>query len=330
MSIKLSSKENKINGTIVIMPEVFKGINCEFDDFKISFNYFNFELEINITSDSLNAKEIEKIYWEFYDYIGIVLGYFPTISDTEIAGTKMNVDLADQYKTKKCFVRGSEQYIKKMSSDDFKNSFQKFRNLNNRIDFQLDMFNVAMMESNHYPEITILNVLQSFDGLYEELYSNKNNSKKIIKGKIKYINNKIESANIENIIDEELEMLKNYMQKIGEISFADKLIFFCNNCEYDIFKYEKELECDNRYYFDNLISLFVNTRNKFSHSIKKKNTLSGTEATTYIFKLIMLYRVIILKELGLSKLIDKNEFLANLKEWDDYIIPTIKKDEEDK
>lgn len=330
MSVKLSSKESKINGTIVIMPTIFKDINCEFEDYKISFNYKNYELEINITSDSLDEKEIEKIYWDFYDYIGLILGYFPSISDTEISGTKMNVELAEQYKTKNCFIRNSEQYIKKMSNDDFKKSFEKFRKLSKKISFQIDMFNVAMMESNHYPEITILNVLQSLDGLYEELCANKSISKKIIKEKMKYINNKINSINLDNIDNQDLDNIKNYMQKINEINFADKLIYFCDNCEFDIFEKERKLEIENRYYFYNLINLFVNTRNKFSHSVKKNNTLTGTEAATYIFKLIMLYRVIILKELDLSNLIDKNEFLDNLKEWDDYIIPTIEKDREDK
>lgn len=330
MSVKLSSKESKINGTIVIMPTIFKDISCEFDDYKISFDYSNYELEINITSNLLNENEIKKIYWEFYDYIGLVLGYFPSISDTEISGIKMNVDLAEQYKTKNCFIRSSEQYIKKMNNDDFKKSFEKFRKLNEKISFQIDMFNVAMMESNHYPEITILNVLQSLDGLYEELCSNKKTKEKIHKEKIKYINSKINSLNIDEVDNQELDNIKNYMKNISEITFADKLIYFCDNCEFDIFEKERNLDKDNRYYFYNLINLFVNTRNKFSHSVKKNNTLTGTEAATYIFKLIMLYRIIILKELDLSKIIDRDEFLDNLKEWDDYIIPTIEKDREDK
>lgn len=326
MSVKLSSKEKKVNGTIVIMPEIFKNVNCKFDDFNISFNYANFELEINIFSNSLDKKDVEKIYWEFYDYLGIVLGYFPTISNTEIAGIQMNVDIAEQYKTKESFIRNSEQYIKKMSNEDFKESFLKFRKLDKKISLQLDILNVAMMESNHYPEMTILNVLQSLDGLYEGLYSNKKNNKRILKDKIRYITDKVNSLDIENISEEELEQLKGYMQKIGDITFIDKLMYMCSICDYDIFDYERKLDHSDKYYFDNLMNMFVNTRNKFSHSVNKSNTLNGTEAATYIFKIIMLYRLLIFKEIGISKLIDKDEFLNNLKEWDNYIQKTIRED----
>lgn len=330
MSIKLSIKVSKANGVIVFMPEIFKDINCKFDDYSIQFKYDNLNFVIELDSEKLDNTELEAIFWDFYSYLGFVLGYFPNIIEATFMDEKYLANIVEQYKTKECFIRISEQYIENMNIEDFKESFKKFRSLNKKASFQFAMFNVAMMESNHYPEITILNVLQSLDGLYEVIYSSKTTTKKIIRDKIKYIVNDTSQKNIESMTAEEIEDIKGYMQKISEITFYDKLIYMCNICDYDIFKYEKELEPKDKYYFDNLITMFVNTRNKFSHSVNKNNTLNGTEATTYIFKVIMLYRVLILKELGLSKLIDSEKFLANLKEWDNYIIPTIKKDEEDK
>lgn len=326
MSIKMSVVVNKLNGIAVIMPEIFKDIKANFGDYEISFEYNNMNFIVNLKSDKLTNEELEKIFWEFYSYLGFVLGYFPNIIEATFMDEVYLANIVEQYKTKECFIRVSEQYIHSMKEDFFRDSFIKFRKLYKKSDFQFAMFNVAMMKSNHYPEITVLNILQSLDGLYEVIYSNKSTSKKILRSKIKRFVDNVNTIDIENISIDEIEKIKDYMQKIGDITFYDKLIYMCNICKYDIFKNEKEFDKENRYYFYNLIDMFVNTRNKFSHSIHKKNTLTGTEATTYIFKIIMLYRILILEEIDLVKLIDEDVFLKNLKEWDDYIIPTIEKD----
>ena len=48
-----------------------------------------------------------------------------------------------------------------MSEDNFKNSFKKFLIINKKAKFPISMFNVAMMRSMHYPEISMINILQS-------------------------------------------------------------------------------------------------------------------------------------------------------------------------
>lgn len=325
MKDKIKKKENN---SVVIMPKIFENIKCELDDYEIYFEYLNNEFEINITTNKHTEEETKEMYWDFYSYINVLLGYFPIITENSFMSNKEIENMADQFKTKECYIRASEQYIESMSAEDFKKSFTEFRKIIKKGSFPLSMFNVSMMASIHYPEIAIINLLQSLDGLYEELFSNKSNNKKIRNQKLIYIKDKLNKLDIENINEDEYENIKGQMQKIADITFIDKLRFFITYTQYDIFKYEKKLDEKEKYSFEKIISKFVNTRNKFSHSISKKDTLSGTESAVYIFKVIMLYRLILLEKIGLSHLIDEIKFIDNLKEWDNYISNTLKKEED--
>lgn len=328
MGIKMQNKIKKRNGSVVIMPKIFENCIYDFGDFKISIEYVNNELELGITSDTLDMEEVKEIYWDFYSYLNILLGYYPVISENTFMSKAELENIADQFRTKECYIRASEQYIKSMDIETFKKSFIAFRKVNKKASFQLSMFNVSMMESVHYPEIAVINLLQSLDGLYEELFSNKSNNSKIRKQKLNYVKNTLNSIDIENINDNEYENIKGYMQKISDITFIDKLRLMTTLTKYDVFKYEKELNECEKYSFEKIMNKFVNTRNKFSHSINKKDVLSGTESAVYIFKIIMLYRLLIFEKIGISSLIDEEEFLNNLKEWDTYISSTLKKEEE--
>ena len=160
MNITLSVKINKLNGTIVLMPEIFKGLECIFDEYKIKFEYNN-NFEVNIESTTLTEDELEDVFWDFYDYLGIILGYFPNIISATSINQKKLANIVEKYKTKDCFIRINEQYIIEMTEEQFKKSFCEFLKIKAKASLQLDMFNIAMMESNHYPEIAIINTLQS-------------------------------------------------------------------------------------------------------------------------------------------------------------------------
>lgn len=325
MDIKLQNKINKSNHSTVFMPKIFENIKCDFGDFKMLFNYTNDMFEVFITSATLTNDDIQEIYWNFYSYLNILLGYFPIIEENSFMSKEKLDNIADQYKTKECYVRASEQYIKAIDESTFKKSFNEFRKIYQKASFTISMFNVSMMDSTHYPEIAVIYLLQSLDGLYEEIFSNKTNNQKIRKQKLYYIKDILNDLNIENISTEEYESIKGYMGKIGDITYIDKLRFLINLTKFDIFEYEKKLPIKDKNSFENLLNKFVHTRNKFSHSIKKNDTLSGTEAAVYIFKLIMLYRLLLFEKIGISHLINADDFKENLKEWNKYIAETLKK-----
>ena len=48
------------------------------------------------------------------------------------------------------------------------------------------------------------------------------------------------------------------------------------------------------------------TRNKFSHANDLKNCFNGTESVFYIYKLLLVIRLLLLEEINLDKYIEKN------------------------
>ena len=324
MNVNISVKVSKVNGAIVFMPEIFNNISVEFDNYSFSFEYNKLQLIVRLNSNSISIRELEKVFWEFYSYLGIILGYFPNIISADFADEEHLAEIVEQYKTKDCYIRDSEQYIKLMTEEDFKNSFEKFISINKKASFPISMFNVAMMRSVHYPEISMINILQSLDGLYEEILSSKTNNYKIKLNKLEYLKDTLNDSNINNLGKNDYETIKNLTTKIDEINFKDKLRFLIDYTKFDVFQYEKQISKSDEYFINNLLDKFVNTRNKFSHSIDKTNVLKGTESAVYIFKIIMLYRLLIFKEMNIIDLIDEREFYTNLKEWDNYIHTTLK------
>lgn len=324
MNVNISVKVSKVNGTIVFMPEIFNNISVEFDSYKFSFEYNKLQLIVTLNSDVLSIKELQNVFWDFYSYLGIILGYFPNIISADFADEKCLAEIVEQYKTKECYIRDSEQYIKSMKSEDFKKSFKKFISINNKASFPISIFNIAMMKSMHYPEISMINILQSLDGLYEEIFSNKINNYKIKLQKLEYLKEILNDNTINNLDKNVYENIKNLTIKIDEINFKDKLRFLISYTKFNIFKYEKQLSKTDEYFIDNLLDKLVNTRNKFSHSIDKNNVLKGTASAVYIFKIIMLYRFLIFKEIDIIDLINEKEFYTNLEKWDNHIHTTLK------
>jgi hypothetical protein len=320
--INLSTKIQKVNGNIVFMPNVFENKKHDFGNYIISFDQTATELNIVIECKEEVDIEIKKVFWNLYDYLGIILGYFPKILNATFINEKQLFDIVEQYKTKECFIRCSEQFIKNLSQEQFIQSFKKFITINEKAKFQLSMFNIAMMKNNSYPELALVNTLQALDGLFDTIFVNKSDKKQIVKSKIAYISNKVNSN--KELDEKNIEYIVKYMQNVGIITFIDKLVYFSDYTKYNVFEFEKSLEETNKYQFHNLLSMFVNTRNKISHSVEKNKVLNGTESSIYIFKIIILYRLLIFEKIGLIDLINEEDFIKKLKEWDDYIQETLK------
>ena len=81
-------KMQKISNNLAFMPEIFKDIKCDFEEYIISFKYENNYFVVNIESDKIVA-EIEAIFWNLYKYLGFIVGYFPNIIEATFADEKM-------------------------------------------------------------------------------------------------------------------------------------------------------------------------------------------------------------------------------------------------
>lgn len=325
MEIKLSIVVKKNNDDNIIMPEIFKNASCEFDNFEIKFEYKNQQFIIKINSDELNEQELKNISWAFYSYLEIILGYFPKILEASFMDKNQLENIVEQYKTKENFIRMSEQYIQEIDNQTFINSFKEYRKIYKSANFPITIFNIAKMKSNPYPEITMVNALQSFDGLFEVLFKECKND--VIDLKINRIKDYLNTIDITNIPAYDYEKLKDYMTKVSDLYFIDKLRFYIQYTRFKVFKYEEDLDDNNKYYIDSLLSKFVNTRNKFSHSVTKKDALDGKESSLFMFKIAILYRLLILKKIGIDTLIEEDNFTDNLNKWNEYIYQELEQEE---
>lgn len=325
MEIKLVTVVKKNNGNNIIMPEIFKNVSCAFDNFEIKFEYKNQQFIIKINSDELNEQELKNIFWAFYSYLEIILGYFPKILEASFMDKNQLENIVEQYKTKENFIRMSEQYIQEIDNQTFINSFKEYRKIYKSANFPITIFNIAKMKSNPYPEITMVNALQSFDGLFEVLFKECKND--VIDLKINRIKDYLNTIDITNIPASDYEKLKDYMTKVSDLYFIDKLRFYIQYTRLKVFKYEEDLDDNNKYYIDSLLSKFVNTRNKFSHSVTKKDALNGKESSLFMFKIAMLYRLLILKKIGIDTLIEEDNFTDNLNKWNEYIYQELEQEE---
>ncbi len=325
MEIKLSTVVKKNNGNNIIMPEIFKNASCAFDNFEIKFEYKYERFIINLNSSVLDDQELRNIFWTFYSYLEIILGYFPEILEASFMDKNQLKNIVEQYKTKECFIRASEQYIQEIDNQTFFNSFKEYRKIYKNANFPVTIFNVSTMKSNLYPEITMVNVLQSLDGLFEVLFKDCRND--IINLKLNRIKDYLNTIDVMNIPASDYEKLKDDMTKVSNLHFIDKLRFYIQYTRFKVFKYEEDLDDNNKYYIDSLLSKLVNTRNKFSHSVTKKDTLNGKESALFMFKIVMLYRMLILKKIGIDTLIDEETFTNNLNKWNEYIYQELEKEE---
>ena len=142
-----------------------------------------------------------------------------------------------------------------------------------------------------------------------------------------------------------IDELCDILNKKGKISLPKKIPVVnkkvCTNCNNEItISYEKEIDFKHKlkaiidtygtYIFaneakDKLLDKAVNTRNKIVHlNAGKKNTMSGAESGFYLYKFELLYRIIVLSELGFEENVYLDTFIEWVKDFDkrynDHII----------
>lgn len=300
--IKLNTIYTKKDGSKVCLLDTFDNINCKFDDVVIKTSSSLESLQITLSSDVKNCDELDKMFLLLYNYIGILMGYFPKIA----FASNINIDkLIKIYDTSDKYIIAQTSFIKKLDNNTFIKSFKKYIEIYNNVNFQINHYFYSICSLNdNYPEFPTVNILQSLDGIYDLLTTFKNNLNIIDdKKKIKEVKNRISSIDFSDVLNEdEVENIKiairNNILRLEKITYETKLknIFDFINDKYKLF----ELECNNNCY-DSFISKCKHTRNKFSHSIDKNNVFNGEECVFYLYKLSLLFRLLIVEEIGLSE-----------------------------
>lgn len=275
-------------------------------------NCFFFESSI-----ARNASELYSIFISFYEYFNLLVGFFPSIinvsyfrNETEF---KYKFNVVEKYITKNEYRKNNLLFTSILNETEFLMSFNKFKTLRKKIFVPMDVYYCSMMEHNVYPEYAVVNLLQAFDGLYDQL-SIFENKKEIFGAQEKEdIIKRYMNVDISDITDKlDKKRLSGLLGCINKPSFSTKIENILNLYE-KLFEYEKN-NCINekKTYFDLLLTKLVNTRNKFSHALIRKNKyLTKPESTLYILKLFIAFRLCIINEIGIK---------YNDKLLDDYIL----------
>lgn len=310
----LKGIKNKNNGKLVILPNIFDNIETTIENVKYIIKDNNDNLKITLESENMDNKELDEIFWKLYAYINIVIGYYPELlSDPQFDVTC----LADKYKTGEKHIYNDVCFICKITSKKFKESYEKFLKKYREISFQIDYYSVVTSKIGEcYCQIAIVNILQCLDGIYECL--------EITKKKIYYLTNKqagkvskkVENIGLSSITHSKIKKdkikirLNEVIKRINEENYDTKLTNLFNYIEdkYRVFHFESNED------FKKFIIKCKRTRNKFSHASKqfKDNAIfDGKESAFYIYKLILVFRLLIIDEIGLDKLVNE-ELLKKL------------------
>ena len=255
-------------------------------------------------SNDVDSKYIYNRFMELYQYLNILLGYFPQIERVLFCYNNENYEslfsIPWKFNTAKRYFKNELCYINNMKENDFIQSFQRFLKIKETIQLQLDVFWNAQ-RGDTYPELEIVGVLQSIDGVFNKLTMFKDKSQLFKEDLKQEIVSKCLSLDFSEIIKEtqdvEIEtIISNNLNRINEITIRNKYKEFTN---YKEIVFNNEIKSNN---LKNLIEKFVNTRNKFSHvnTEDNKKYLNGKESAIYIEKLITVFRLHIMDEIGVK------------------------------
>ena len=256
-----------------------------------------------ITSDY-----IIDMFFKFYEYFNLLCGFFPNIKNIYFySGKKVYeymFNISEKYITKQIYIKNDLFFTSSLNQTDFLTSYNAFLKLRKKSELSFDIYYCSMMQTNIYPEVAIVNLLQSFDGLFNKLtifkdkqYLFKNSIKeKLIK---RYCD--LDISDISGLDAFDRERIKGLLGYINKPSFSMKIRHILNVSE-RIFETEKKTNIsEEKKYFDILLKKFINTRNKFSHSSAKNNKyLDGTESALYIMKLFLTFRICVMKEIKIN------------------------------
>lgn len=340
----------------MVLHSILDNLNIIVDDvnYKVMYDQYNLEKIMNfeeyskseqnvrvILSTNKKEEDFDHLFLTFYGFINIIIGFFPTL----ISGIT-EFELSKKYFSNYMYIRNDSVFLEDDLNIDFTNAYKKYLDILKMSYFQIDYFSYITSINNLYiPEISVVNILQVFDGLYDNLKILKKSSfisQKLSNSKLKKIRKsicttfEINKNEILKIIDKDYENksieydelfdklkddLKNSILKLGNVNFDNKLreIFNYVTQNYEVFNYEKKSEEK----YDEFLNKCKKTRNSFSHSFDSDKKFNGFESSMYIFKFVLTFRLLILEEMELTEYISKSK----IKKFVDKIDKRLEKGE---
>jgi len=313
-----------------------ENINFIVDDINIKHFINKKKYVVIITSNTEKDRDYLFSYFaDYFELINLVIGYFPTIIKTTYEANSLKYivenEIVSKYITSGEYIKSDLGFLKKLDNSSFKEAYIRYRNFSTDAILQMSMYFISTMKRNSYVEINVVNILQTLDGLYDKLsifknkvedYSTEMNNDiiNLIKDiDFTYINKKYKnSLSINNRIISSI-------QRMNYIPYRRKLKNMFQYSNYLVFKEEKKNNNSPFIKYNILINKCVNTRNRLSHIINNEDYLFETENTVYIHKLVLIFRLLVLEEIGLNKSIDAQLFDLHVSSINKYIQSVLSK-----
>lgn len=293
----------------------FENVSINLDNISIKYLSTKTKQKIIISSKQISNTEILFSYFISYlELISLIIGYFPNIIkktykfdkktyiiENEIVSKYIS---AEKYKKRDLFI------FKDINNEQFRESYIKYRLFSEKSTLPLSVYFFVMMKKPSYVDVDIVNILQALDGLYDKLnffeneiedYPKEMNDE--IKDLIKVVDFSVINKKYKNDVDIN-EKINNCIERMNYFSYRKKLKNMFKYDNYIIFQEEKKKDNIPFIYYDLLVAKCCNSRNRLSHVDERENCLSAVESVAYIYKIILIFRLLVLEEIGLKNQID--------------------------
>ena len=304
-------------------------IKFNIDDVTISYK----KNKIKICSEFEKSTDYYYEYFiYFYELLYVIYGFFfvrkKVIYYSNTKKIIVENNIPNKYISSSICIKKDNMFINKINSTYLQQLYKNYIEFSNRASLQLSLFFIALMKDNDsYNEIRIVNILHVFDGIYDKLSINNFPSEEFPEKATNDINELINEIDFSEIkkeynINENINIntrIISIIQRIHLYSFSKKLkkMFKINNGI--VFKKEINKE-KNHIHFSTLINKCVNSRNKISHADdQKEKYLVDLENTIYIHKFILIFRLLLFKQISLDEYINYDKLSKLIDTINQYI-----------
>lgn len=242
---------------------------------------FNTKEVLLTASEDTAYENLENVLFDLLKYENLFDGRFCTTTELKFNG----IDIANiifqewtaYFKSKKSYTYICLKYD---GDEEYKSLFQRWNEMCDNLGIIHQMYLYSCYSSDITPDVKLALLLQTFEPIVDMLYDN---------GKISlsinpYITKSKECDNCGHIVSVNI--------KNKDVHFSDRIKAVINKYGVSIFGGDDK---------EKVIEKSVNLRNKVVHlDCRQTDVLSGEESGVYIYKFSLLYRNIILHELGLE------------------------------
>jgi len=116
--------KNKNNGEIVLLSNIFDNIETTIENVKYTIKDNSDNLKIILESENMDNKELDEVFCKLYEYINIVIGYYPELlSDSQVDVTC----LTEKYKTGEKHIYNDVCFICKTTRNKFSHASKEIK-----------------------------------------------------------------------------------------------------------------------------------------------------------------------------------------------------------